>query len=501
MILRFSPFITKVFHPTINLHLSRFSTILICLLICNGMYAQVGEVAELVSPERKKLMILPVQLYSTDDYDIKEEMTTIISDIAVNLGRYDVIDRNNLEAILSEQALHLTGIINDSMVVEIGKIAAANEGLLIDVIEFSQKGVPPDDATDEESIIFSIFAGIFAGLFNFISGEEGEKIELWSNNIHTELSVSIKKVNVETGETIKSVIINKEHTGGNSGKSKSNVVEKFTKKAAIELKNFYLLSATVSLTDDNEIFIPAGSNVGVKKGTLFEITGNDRELNVKGKKFSRPGERVGFLEAKEVFDEGIIARDVRTWKPVKSGYRAVEFHRPQAAGQFYYMKSNEKWWGTGFDVEIVPFSRYNFWFGFSFLRGEDTRGDTDTGFGVELGPGVRLYNRQSFALKMYPGIGAAFFFKKDDRDKFVSTASFLSSIAIGAELYKSAGTDITLKVGYRNDTGSNNWNNYGDEEDDEPDYAGQWSGESPEIDITGYFISIGFKFTNLKDLY
>jgi len=55
-----------------------------------------------------------------------------------SLCRFEVIDGNNLRKMLEEHALQQTGVIADSMLVNIGQIAAAKEALMVNVLNFSQ---------------------------------------------------------------------------------------------------------------------------------------------------------------------------------------------------------------------------------------------------------------------------------------------------------------------------------------------------------------------------
>ena len=60
---------------------------------------------ELVSPERLKLLILPSKISKFKDNSIEEEVTGYVADIATNLGRFEVIDRNHIGSIVREQKL------------------------------------------------------------------------------------------------------------------------------------------------------------------------------------------------------------------------------------------------------------------------------------------------------------------------------------------------------------------------------------------------------------
>ena len=459
---------------------------------------------ELESPEKKNLLILLSEFKKYDSNSIEVEIAEYVTKIAVNLGRYEVIDRNALESIIEEQRFQLSGLANDSMIVEFGNIAAAEEGLMIDVLTYSQEGIPPakDDDDDDDadgSFLGELGKALGEGIIGLIRHGSDEEEE-YANNILTILSVSLKKVNIETGKVLQSALISVDHMGGNRGKSKKETFKKFQKATTIELKNFYLLTMVVTKMDDGKIFIPGGYEIGVKKGTMFEIIRPGKKIEIKGKTFTFEGERIGFLEANKILDDGNIARPVKVWEPIESGYKAVEFHRPQGAAYFSYTQLTSGAFGLNFVAEFSPFNVYNGWMAFRYMNGKDSRDERDHGIGFDFGPSMKIYNGNTFSLRARGGIGFLTFFKKDDANKLVNTFSFASLLGISMEYYRSASKDISIFVGYRSDGGDDTWKNH-NEEDGEPAYEAVWIGKTPHINVSGFFLTIGYKFTELKTFY
>ena len=95
------------------------------------------EIEPEITMERKKLIILTGE---EKDKEITEKIYQIASSTASQLNRYNVIDRSQLERILKEQKLQHSGVVDQKQAIEIGKVAAANEALLIQVHTFGQKG-------------------------------------------------------------------------------------------------------------------------------------------------------------------------------------------------------------------------------------------------------------------------------------------------------------------------------------------------------------------------
>ena len=100
-----------------------------------------------ITMERKKLIILASE---NKDSDISNKVTQIASSTATQLNRYGVIDRSQLDRILSEQKLQHSGMVNPDQAIEIGKVAGANEALYISIANFGQKGVPTEKQKEKD---------------------------------------------------------------------------------------------------------------------------------------------------------------------------------------------------------------------------------------------------------------------------------------------------------------------------------------------------------------
>ena len=197
------------------------------------------------------------------------------------------------------------------------------------------------------------------------------------------------------------------------------------------------------------------------------------------------------------------------WKPIITGYKAIEFHRPLTAASLYYSRFASGDWALNVVVEFLPFSKLSGWMGFRYIRGKDSRGDVDNGFGIDFGPSLKIINEESFSVKFMAGIGGLAFFKFDDAgkldnilsSKIVNTASASSIVSLNFDYFKSESRDFSIQFAYRFDSGSSTWKNLGEGED-EPDYIARWDDNiSPEIDISGFYISVGYKFTSLKKYF
>ena len=102
-----------------------------------------NELDDDITVEKKSLIILTAAY--DEDQEVAERVLSIISDQATSLGRFEIIDRNLVDQILEEQEFQLSGMVDENQVAKIGELASAENALILDVVNFGQKGVPKED--------------------------------------------------------------------------------------------------------------------------------------------------------------------------------------------------------------------------------------------------------------------------------------------------------------------------------------------------------------------
>ena len=178
------------------------------------------EIEPEITMERMKLIILTGE---EKDKEITEKIYQIASSTATQLNRYNVIDRSQLERILKEQKLQHSGVVDQDQAIEIGKVAAANQALLIQVHNFGQKGVPTEkqkEKEEEEEPETGLFGWVVKEVVKAEIDKEMENVERYPNNIHTIIDGEVRLINVENGESVASFSIHADHTGGVKAKSR-----------------------------------------------------------------------------------------------------------------------------------------------------------------------------------------------------------------------------------------------------------------------------------------
>ncbi|MCK5331513.1 MAG: hypothetical protein KAK01_08895, partial [Candidatus Marinimicrobia bacterium] len=428
--------------------------IILLSLFVLPLFISAQEVQPNITEEKMRLLILP-STESERYEEIADRVTAIVASEATQLGRFEIIDRTQLEAIMGEQALQLSGIINDSDVVEIGKIAAAPEALVVTVLTYSQKGVPPDDEEEEDeqdrktARKFGLFGIITKGIVDAVIDKELEGVERYPNNIQTILSCRVHKIDLETGQSLDAFSIGAEHTGGNKGASLKKTLNIAAWKVAQELRELFLLSSQIVDVRDREVILLLGQNIGLKKGTLFSISSPSTKRTIGEREIIIPGYQVGIVEVTELSQDANRGRVLRKWAPIEPGYPAVE-----STGKIICTGIGLQY-GTGSSDLALEFMGYfnplgrmgsSIFCGIGTLI--DSRDDTD--LNIRLGGDIyfRLIDTLPLSLAASLSLPVNIVFRDDDDDNSVAMAMFSPVIGGRLEVMLGAKTDLVATVGF-----------------------------------------------------
>ncbi|MFQ5823558.1 MAG: hypothetical protein ACE5JB_05840 [bacterium] len=245
-----------------------FLSLLLCDSIPNLHAQETIDRKNKIPFKKERLLIL-----SSKDDPLNMEVTNIIASVAARLGRYEVIDRNDLQSILKEQALQLSGLINDSMVVNIGNIATAKEGFLVIVRDFYHK---------------QHISGMFM----------------------PHLFVQVKKIDIKTGETLQEIDIDVKPTkpvntliAKTKSESREIAMKAFRQRATETLKNLYLMTSEVFSVDHREVLLILGEDIGIKKGSIFVILESEQKGTSEDNNFTYLGRKRAFVSVEDVSSE------------------------------------------------------------------------------------------------------------------------------------------------------------------------------------------------------
>jgi hypothetical protein len=400
------------------------------------LYRSTGEkkLEDGLTLEKKSVVILPGQDAENPE-SISSKVTSIIAAKAVELGRFNVIDRTQIESILAEQKRQLSGIVDETQIVEIGNLAAADQALLVKIITFGQRGVPPpkkktkkeegekeekDEKTEKKEYDESLYEWIIkesvtAGLQKTLEG-----VELYPNNIQTIIQTEVGLLNIESGVLENNFHIAASHTGGNKTASLNNALNQIGWQISRKLREFYLIASEVIEKEGNKITILTGSDMGLEEGTIFEVNSLDQEKMYKGRVITLPGNPIALAKLTNVGKNTSNAEIIRQWKEVKTGHGVNEMIYDPTATEYEIKTRN----GSNFSVNAKlwwsPFKKFT-----TAVTGEigtikDMRGEDDAllGLGIELK--TKLLDIERFQLSTGISLPFNYFAKVDDDTNYVS---------------------------------------------------------------------------------
>ena len=465
-----------------------------------------------ITMERKKLIILASE---NQDSEISQKITQIASSTATKLKRYNVIDRTQLDKILKEQKLQHSGVVDQNQAIEIGKVAAANEALFIQVNNFGQKGVPTEkqkEKEEKEEPETGLFGWVVKEVVKAEIDKEMENVERYPNNIHTVIDGEIQLIDVETGQSVSSFSINADHTGGVKAKSLNEALKQVRSQMYAKLKTLYKLSSEILDVRGDDVTLLLGKNMGVKQGTLFEIVTREEKRIVRDREITIPGKSVGFIEVETVSMDASEGRILRKWDEIEPGYQAHEITEGVftggISGIYGSTPANMRLRLFG---NIKPFNRFDGEVYGDLGVVKDTRDNPDFHIGLGFSLNYRTIKTSSFSLGPVLNIPFDLHMRSDDvragdDDEGVSHLVFLPvmspRLGVQSEIMISPKTDLVIRGEYvLTSVNLGDWT-YTEEQDDGDEsktWNANWNvteeGPSPEINYQGWMFSVGIRST------
>ena len=452
--------------------------------------------------EKERLLILPADK-GKGGRSIEATITGLVSSESVNLKRFEVIDRNQLEKILNEQKLQMSGIVRDDEVVSYGEITSADKALIVSIRSFGQKGVPPKESDSQkeengggfwERIGTELAVGVIRTMFS----NKKDREEKWPHNIQTSLLAEVRKVSVESGKSLHSFRVYGEHTGGTRAVSLSRVLNQVRHQISTKLRRMFLLKSEVLARDGSKITMLLGSDLGMKKGSIFEILKPDVHRAIKNRDFILPGESAGLVRVSNSGTDASEGKIVRQWRGIEEGYSLVE--KPQYFGGWNFSGVyNESIKEKRLDIryEFLPFSRFSFTAGWAVGVVTDSRNDVDFKASLAGGINFRFIHTRFFSFGTVLSLPFSLIFRQDDQPENVHKFQFTPTVGLNTEILVSRTTDIVLGVNYILADKSDNWVYTEGVGDEVVKLHGVWDdGIKPSLHPAGLYFSIGVRFIN-----
>lgn len=228
--------------------------------------------------ESTKMIVAVLDFENSDKLagKVHLKLSDMLTTALVNSNRFELVERNKIDRVFQEQALQLTGAVDEAKVVEVGKLLGA------------------------EAVVF--------GSVTSVSQTEIDKFAY--DVLKTEVSIDVRAVSVATGK----ILLSESATGiaehkliktasgtvvsgslddrsGYATAARSAVNDAGTRIAKLSVLVGYVLDIA-----DEQIFIDVGEELGVKSGDRFVIFRISKEIV-----HPVTGHRVGW--AKEVICE------------------------------------------------------------------------------------------------------------------------------------------------------------------------------------------------------
>ena len=468
--------------------------------------------------EKKSVVILPGQDAENPE-SISRKVTSILAAKAVELGRFNVIDRTKIESILAEQKRQLSGIVDETQIVEIGNLAAADEALLVKIITFGQRGVPPPKKEtkkeegekeekeekkeyDESLYEWIIKESVTAGLQKTLEG-----VELYPNNIQTIIKTEVGLLNIESGVLENNFHIAASHTGGNKTSSLSSALNQLGWQISRKLREFYLIASEVIEKEGNKITILTGSDMGLEEGTIFEVNSLDQEKMYKGRVITLPGNPIALARLTNVGKNTSNAEIIRQWKEVKTGHGVNEMIYDPTATEYEIKTRN----GSNFSVNAKlwwsPYKKFT-----TAVTGEigtikDMRGEDDPLLGLGLELKTKLLDIERFQLSTGISLPFNYFAKVDDDTNYVSQSFLNPSINLTTSIILHRKRDLFISLQYIPWNNDDKWEyseTIENENEDDPEepavdliyHPAVWDEGKiiPRLNTKGLYITIGIRF-------
>ncbi len=470
------------------------------------LFLEFGSAQERLTPEvtltKQPLLVLPAK-GGDDPESIDAKVTAIVASKATELKRFEVIDRNHLEQLLKEQAIQMSGIVDDQSLVKFGKVASAPEALIVRVLNFGQKGVPPEDEKEEDRKDRKVARK--AGLLGIIAKQvvdaavdkATKDVERYPNNIQTILQAEVRKVDVETGKSIASFTINAGYTGGNKKASLAKTLMQVGRQVSNQLREMYLLTSEVLDVRGNEVMLLLGQEMGVQKGTVFEIASPEVKKILRDREITIPGRTVGIVRVTELSKDANRGRVLRKWDRIEPGYRAVESTRRIGSIDLQgFYSNNVPAYTLQAQLDIAPLDRISGAAHFNLGTVRDSRDDTDFRMGFGLSLQYKPIHTSSSALAAMITLPINLIIRSDDQYNSVALPVFSPEIGARTTVMLGPERDLILSVSYvfANVTGSWKYSKENDEGDTDT-FPAVWKRRpAPEIDLRGLYFSVGMRF-------
>ena len=215
--------------------------IALCLLLFQFLITTYSE-----NYQKQNVSVLPFSGWKGQNADgFQSALTNKIIHRIINSQRFNVIDRVNLERIIEEQNLQLSGVIDEDTVVQVGRLAGV------------------------QRCIIGNFTGNSVEYYPAKKNDQGEIIR--PSYYESNVSATIRMLSVESGYYDKSVETDARERGENADAAFSKALDKLAESVVTEFESQFPIQTVIKQIDHSTVTIARGKDSGVKIGMTFII--------------------------------------------------------------------------------------------------------------------------------------------------------------------------------------------------------------------------------------
>lgn len=257
--------------------------------------------------KKEKIVVIPFKNLSSEKMNAGNKLASSLAGNLSNLGRFEIIDRTELEKIMEEQKLILMGVVEQAY--EVGKISSSKmafSGTIL-AINLYRKEKKKDDIIK---------------IVELLKNKEIKKE--YEKEWNIDFKVNFKVINVETGKTLESFQrsvyyrTEKVHT---KEAALDEAIRIISDQAIDGMRNIFKLKTYIISKDKRDVVIRLGRDMGIKKGMEFKIYDKDKRIEDKfsEESFKVTGKKKGLLYINSVDEKVAYAKIVRGASKVEIG--------------------------------------------------------------------------------------------------------------------------------------------------------------------------------------
>jgi hypothetical protein len=458
-----------------------YMSCLLFLILFTKSFAQKTDIAEADSSYQPLwILILPGTISDSLEQSLEDEITRMVADIARQSGRLEVFDRFDVRELLMKYQLDEFRCLPDSIVLILADSTECDEALIIDLLGFSQIGVPPDEEEEDHNILETVIDGLF-------SSDSGD----YSDNIYTLLFVQFRNMDMATGEEIDRFSVRVSHTGGTKPDSEEKALDKLHDVVLNEIRMIYHLGSEVIAVDGVDLDLDLSSTQIITGNTLLEVSEPEEVIMASDEEVIYPGKPAGLAYIHSVGDTVIRSLVVRQWSAIKPGFYAYEFNKKIHGIQLFFLPIFPgDYMYIGGQFHYSPLGIWDIGGSIRYIYVTDSHNEKDHGFGFGIFCSGRLLTETALTVHAKMNFDLDLPFKKDDDGHTVTTSVFSSTLGISGCFMLSKKSDFEINLAYRLSTKSYNWTYT----EDEANHYAFWDDGPPVIDLSGFYFTVGYKF-------